>query len=403
MLAARRRARRRPRAVAEAVADELLRARGPVPLDSARAPAGRDVGISLFPGDAAGAADLLKHADAAMYQAKRAGRGATRSTARTADGAQRRLELTTRLRTRSSRGELELHYQPVYDLRGRARRRRGAAALERPGARHGVAGRVHPAGGGHGPDRADRRVGAQESPAGSARVAGPRPRARSSATTPPRASSCRPGFARRFGERLAAHGVRPGSLASRSSSRRSWTRRPSRPCSSALGALGVRVAIDDFGAGFSSLTRLRDLTVHTLKLDRAFLTTCPRTCARRVHHRHARARRASSASHVVTEGIETRAARFLLSEGCPLGQGYHLAPADAGRRAHPAARRSGRRRARRADPAAAARSGSSAYRAAGTRASPSRRSRPPASLPCPAAIRTAYTPARNANRPTRRA
>ena len=48
-----------------------------------------------------------------------------------------------------------------------------------------------------------------------------------------------------------------------------------RPGAGALAAFGVRVAIDDFGAGFSSLTRLRNLTVHQLKLDRTFLHNVP--------------------------------------------------------------------------------------------------------------------------------
>src|SRR4051794_7468411 len=39
--------------------------------------------------------------------------------------------------------------------------------------------------------------------------------------------------------------------------------------------LGVQVAIDDFGAGFSSLARLRDLPVHVLKIDRGFLRAVP--------------------------------------------------------------------------------------------------------------------------------
>ena len=39
--------------------------------------------------------------------------------------------------------------------------------------------------------------------------------------------------------------------------------------------LGLRLALDDFGAGYSSLSRLREMPMDTLKIDRAFLREVP--------------------------------------------------------------------------------------------------------------------------------
>src|SRR5690349_5651743 len=87
------------RAVAEAVAAELLEElRLPFRVGGAALQVGASVGISLYPADALDAADLLKHADAAMYQAKRAGRGRHALYRAADDTASRRLELTGRLR-----------------------------------------------------------------------------------------------------------------------------------------------------------------------------------------------------------------------------------------------------------------------------------------------------------------
>ena len=134
---------------------------------------GASVGISLFPADALDAADLLKHADAAMYQAKRAGRGG-HALYRAADDTRRRAGSSSpaACAPRSQRGELELHFQPVYDLADG--RPVGAEALVRwndPERGMVSPARVHPARRGHGADRGRSASGCSTPPAGSARLA----------------------------------------------------------------------------------------------------------------------------------------------------------------------------------------------------------------------------------------
>jgi diguanylate cyclase (GGDEF)-like protein len=93
-----------------------------------------------------------------------------------------------------------------------------------------------------------------------------------------------------------------------------------------LRELGVRLSIDDYGTGYSSLGRLRDLPINELKLDRSFiaeLATDPRAAAI-VESTIALAH--SLGLSLVAEGIETeQALRRLTEMGCDVGQGYHIA------------------------------------------------------------------------------
>ena len=75
------------------------------------------VGVSLAPHLAADGADLLRQADTAMYQAKRAGRSGYAVYAPEEQQPIDRLSLTARLRRSIERGQLELHYQPIFSLR----------------------------------------------------------------------------------------------------------------------------------------------------------------------------------------------------------------------------------------------------------------------------------------------
>ena len=92
-----------------------------------------------------------------------------------------------------------------------------------------------------------------------------------------------------------------------------------------LQALGVGVACDDFGTGFSSLASLRDLPFDTLKIDRSFLS--PEAIEGRggIILDSVVALAHNLGMLVVGEGIESDAQVLRLQDmGCDLGQGFHL-------------------------------------------------------------------------------
>ncbi len=90
----------------------------------------------------------------------------------------------------------------------------------------------------------------------------------------------------------------------------------------ALKATGVRVAVDDFGTGHSSLARLRDLPIDVIKIDRMFVDgLTPGGPAQMITGILQIAD--SLGVDVVAEGIERTSERDLLATlGCRLGEGY---------------------------------------------------------------------------------
>jgi EAL domain-containing protein (putative c-di-GMP-specific phosphodiesterase class I) len=98
-----------------------------------------------------------------------------------------------------------------------------------------------------------------------------------------------------------------------------------------LRQLGVQLSIDDFGTGYSSLAYLRELPVHELKIDRAFIARAELTAEDLALVRTIVQLGQILGLRVVAEGIENAAQLAALRTlGCALGQGFHLCrPADA--------------------------------------------------------------------------
>ncbi|UJA21364.1 EAL domain-containing protein [Thermoleophilia bacterium SCSIO 60948] len=89
-----------------------------------------------------------------------------------------------------------------------------------------------------------------------------------------------------------------------------------------LTELGVGLAMDDFGTGFSSLARLGELPIGVLKLDKRFIDKLARSSDRRLLRGLLGLAREMEID-VVAEGIEEpEQLEMLRSMGCRLGQGY---------------------------------------------------------------------------------
>ncbi|MHB1988888.1 MAG: EAL domain-containing protein [Acidimicrobiales bacterium] len=90
-----------------------------------------------------------------------------------------------------------------------------------------------------------------------------------------------------------------------------------------LGCLGVSVAIDDVGTGYSSLALLRSLPAQTIKIDQSFVQAITDDRASRAVVEAVLLLAERLGQNVVAEGIETAGQALVLQElGCRRGQGY---------------------------------------------------------------------------------
>jgi EAL domain-containing protein (putative c-di-GMP-specific phosphodiesterase class I) len=88
---------------------------------------------------------------------------------------------------------------------------------------------------------------------------------------------------------------------------------------------GVRLAIDDFGAGEASLTRLTSLPLHAIKLDRGFLAGVDVDTSKQSMVRGVVSLAHSIKLRVAAGGVETLAMlRQVEAERCDMAQGFYL-------------------------------------------------------------------------------
>ncbi|MFF5072836.1 putative bifunctional diguanylate cyclase/phosphodiesterase [Micromonospora olivasterospora] len=92
-----------------------------------------------------------------------------------------------------------------------------------------------------------------------------------------------------------------------------------------LRSMGVQLAVDDFGTGFSSLTFLTRVAVDELKVDRSFVIRMAESPEAAAIVRTTLGLAHELGLRVVAEGVETAEQRLALADlGCTAAQGYHF-------------------------------------------------------------------------------
>jgi diguanylate cyclase (GGDEF)-like protein/PAS domain S-box-containing protein len=284
------------------------------------------VGISCYPNDGDDAEALLKCADAAMYRAKELGRNqAQLFTASMNERYVRRLALEQHLHHALERQELELWYQPVYDrarrrivsLEALLRWRDPSRGLVLPTEFIGLAeetGMIIPIG-----EWVIRTACRQLQQWHEQGLETLRLAVNISAVQLQQRDLVDTVRVALEESRLAAHYLELEITESAAMHNFELTMKVLRD----LRALGVGVAVDDFGTGQSSLTYLKHFPIDTVKIDKEFLrdVTFDETAAAIVSYVINLAH--TLQLNVVAEGVETEEQyTFLRHYGCDQMQGY---------------------------------------------------------------------------------
>ncbi len=289
------------------------------------------IGIAMFPDDGATVETLLKNADAAMYRAKDAGRGRFEFFNKRLNAESRRkIGIERDLRTAFYGGDLDVHYQPQFDITTGVIS--GAEALLRWD---------HPEQGSISPDefiplaedselivdigswviqRACEDLceildkGLHPGPV-SVNVSGRQ-----------LADSC---FVKAVMDPIRKFGIHPGYIQLEvTETTVAQNRDKAVAILQSLREQGVRIAIDDFGTGYSSLSYLQQMPFDTIKIDKSFVdrigssVTSDNICRTIIKMAEQLDKKS------IAEGVEEQSQLdFLKKSGCDFVQGFYYSKA----------------------------------------------------------------------------
>lgn len=310
------------------IAHELLATMsGPHVLDGVSIHVGASMGVSVSATTGSTAVELIRGADVAMYESKRRRAGVSVYRTNSDPNSREQLGLLADLRNAIEARTLTVHYQPTLDMRTGLVR--GVEALARW--EHPELGMVYPETFIPMTERAGlmpqltRAILVQAiAEAGRLDKSGHRLQMSVNISRYDLLDGDLPDF---IGKILSLHAF-PANRLTIEVTESSLGSDPDRAarCVRNLRNRGIRISIDDYGVGYSSMSQLLDLSIDEIKIDKSFIVRlCSDSRAQAIVRSAVELARALGLS-LVTEGIESEEVlQSLRLIGADIGQGFYIA------------------------------------------------------------------------------